>query len=64
MFAVIKPITYYENGLTRKHAIGKRRLVLENIGHLSKIFSLEPLRNVFQGFCKATSNAPEESKFR
>ena len=69
MFTVVKPITQSENGSTRKHAIGKRRVVPENNGHLSKIFPLEPLRNIFQGFdelehCKDMSNAPEETKFR
>ena len=60
MFTVVKPITHSENGSTRKHAIGKRRVVPENIGHLSKTFPLEPLRK----HCKDTSNAPEETKFR
>ena len=68
MFTVVKPITHSENGSTRKHAIGKRRVVPENIGHLSKTFPLQSLRNIFQGFdelkhCKDTSNAHEETKF-
>ena len=63
-------VMHSENGSTRKHAIGKRRVVPENIDHFSKTFPLEPLRNIFQGFngelqhCKDTSNAPEETKFR
>ena len=69
MFTVVKPITHSENGSTRKHAIGKRRVVPENIGHLSKTFPLEPFRNIFQGFdelkhCKDTSHAPVETTFR
>ena len=69
MFTVVKPITHSENGSSRKHAIGKSRVVPENIDHLSKTFPLEPLCNIFQGFdelkhCKDTSNASKETKFR
>ena len=69
MFTVVKPITHSENGSTRKHAIGKRIVGPSNIGHLSKTFPTEPLRDIFQSFddlkrCKDTSNAPEETKFR
>ena len=43
MFTVVKPITHSENGSSSKHVIGKRRVGLGNIGHLSKTFPLEPL---------------------
>ena len=36
MFTVVKPITLSENGSTRKHVIGKRRVRPGNIGHISK----------------------------
>ena len=46
MFTVVKLITDFENGPTRKHAFGKRRVGPGNIGHLSKTFPLEP--NIFK----------------
>ena len=48
MFTVVKPITHSENGLTRKQAIGKRRVGPGIIDDLLKIFPLEPLRHTFK----------------
>ena len=48
MLTVVKHITYSENGSTGKHAIGKKRVWSGNIGHLSKTFPSEPLRNIFK----------------
>ena len=48
MFTVVKLITHSENGPTTKRAMGKGRIGPGNIGHLSKPFPLEHLRNIFK----------------
>ena len=48
VLTVVTPITRSENGPTRKHAIGKRRVGPGNIGHLSKTFPLVSLRYIFK----------------